>query len=349
MSSSISNSNNYIKSKRKRSSPSKKQEISAKKSKNNYFSENESDSDEDISKSAKQENSLGQLTKNFLDYIKKRGRVRININDLVNDLKVKKRRIYDITNVLQGIGYIEKKGKNEILWIKNENTMNIPNSKITVPSESYIANYSKLKSELEELKNQNNLLDDSLNKYREEFKIISEKQEFPEYGYITFKDITDFSLNEKLNFMVIKAPKGTAINVIDDEEAKKAYSKIKIQMDNGKIQKNEKLLNTLENLHHIFFTSNDEKLKIYKIDNGEIKEHFGEENVDINDSLTANNNFLSNNNKVSNINEKEFSEKNKKLNQKQYFTFDNFNDNKISKNKKEESNNYNLGISSIFK
>jgi transcription factor E2F3 len=53
------------------------------------------------------ENSLGELTKNFVNYIKTSGRKTININDLVHELKVKKRRIYDITNVLEGIGYIQ--------------------------------------------------------------------------------------------------------------------------------------------------------------------------------------------------------------------------------------------------
>ena len=39
-------------------------------------------------------------------------------------------------------------------------------------------------------------------------------------------------------------------------------------MENGKIQKDEKLLlNTLENQHHIFFSSQDKELKIYKIAN----------------------------------------------------------------------------------
>ena len=359
MSSSISNSNNFIKAKRGRSTTSKKLDNSSKKTKNNYYSENESDSDDDNSKEIKQENSLGQLTKNFLDYIKKKGRVPININDLVKDLKVKKRRIYDITNVLQGIGYIEKKGKNEILWIKNENTINIPNSKNDIPLESYITNYSQLKVELEGLKDQKKKIEENLDKFREEFKLISEKQQFPKYGYITFKDITDFSINENLNFMVIKAPKGTLINVIDDEEAKKAYTKIKIQMDNGKIQKNEKLLSTLENLHHIFFNSQDEKLKIYKIENGEIKQQFDEENNDINDSLKINNNFFTNNSseqkKILNnnlYNEKNSNEKNNPtLSHQQYFTFDNFiqNNNNNSNNKKEESNIYNFGISSIFK
>lgn len=49
------------------------------------------------------ENSLGELTKNVIKYIKKSGENEIQINSLVDDLKVKKRRIYDITNVLEGI------------------------------------------------------------------------------------------------------------------------------------------------------------------------------------------------------------------------------------------------------
>jgi hypothetical protein len=35
----------------------------------------------------------------------------------VERLKVQKRRIYDITNVLEGIGLIRKGGKNRIKWI----------------------------------------------------------------------------------------------------------------------------------------------------------------------------------------------------------------------------------------
>lgn len=50
----------------------------------------------------RQENSLGELTKNFIDYINTQGDKIININDVVRKLKVKKRRIYDITNVLEG-------------------------------------------------------------------------------------------------------------------------------------------------------------------------------------------------------------------------------------------------------
>ena len=339
---------------------------------NDNISESIEEEDEN-SKYTKQENSLAQLTQNFLNYIKKKGRINISINELVEDLKVKKRRIYDITNVLQGIGYLEKKGKNEILWIKDNNCINIQN-----PNNNIISSYSQLKQELDELKSQNENIEENMNKYREEFKLISQKNEFPKYGYITFDDITELSLNEKVNFMIIKAPKGTSINVIDDEESKKAYNKIKTQMENGKIQKDEKLLKTLENLHHIFFTSQDKELKIYKIDEGKINEQLNEGNNNGDDNFFYQNfSGNQNNGNEKNIgfnklyNEKNSTEKNnqnifnfnqinidkntnKNTNNKQAFNYENnYIKQALNNNKNEESfnaqNNNNFGISSVFK
>ena len=85
----------------------------------NTIEKNFPDEESDLKREdSTQENSLGQLTKDFINYIKTTGRKSININDLVNKLGVKKRRIYDITNVLQGIEYLQKSGKNEIVWTK---------------------------------------------------------------------------------------------------------------------------------------------------------------------------------------------------------------------------------------
>jgi hypothetical protein len=80
-----------------------------------YESEESSEEEEEDSRTEKgmliknkrksrqrQENSLGELTKNFITFIKQQGGREININDVVKQLKVKKRRIYDITNVLEG-------------------------------------------------------------------------------------------------------------------------------------------------------------------------------------------------------------------------------------------------------
>ncbi|MCQ2816120.1 MAG: E2F family transcription factor [archaeon] len=70
-----------------------------------------------IKKNSRQENSLGELTKNFINYVRESGKSTININDLVKKLKVKKRRIYDITNVLEGIGYIKKHQSKFLLFL----------------------------------------------------------------------------------------------------------------------------------------------------------------------------------------------------------------------------------------
>ena len=312
---STSNSNKLLKLKRERGnsksdSSNKKSQNSKTKSLKIKTISNKEKLDTDSIKSAdyeaddenpeetKQENSLGQLTRNFLDYIKKKGRVNININDLVNDLGVKKRRIYDITNVLQGIGYIEKKGKNEISWKRNNQSSNTPENTNPLPN-NYLNNFNKLKIEFEALKKEDMENEDKLNKYREEFSLLSKRQEFPRYGYLTFKDILNFSKSDNLDFLIIKAAKGTVINVIDEEESKKAFNKIESQMKNGKIQKNEKLLESLRNTHHIFFTSTkDEKLKIFRVQNGVLSETIknkqkGAENI--NNKNICNNNIIYNN------------------------------------------------------
>ena len=114
------NSKKFLKSKTKRQNQNQDSNKKQKSSKKSFSYENEyengseskskdSEIDEDISKWGKQDNSLAQLTQNFLNYIKNKGRINISINELVKDLNVKKRRIYDITNVLQGIGHLEKK------------------------------------------------------------------------------------------------------------------------------------------------------------------------------------------------------------------------------------------------
>lgn len=48
----------------------------------------------------------------------------LDLNEAVEVLKVQKRRIYDITNVLEGIEYVQKTHKNTIKWIaNNENSV----------------------------------------------------------------------------------------------------------------------------------------------------------------------------------------------------------------------------------
>ncbi len=62
------------------------------------------------------ENTLMQLTHRFTTLLQNAPQGTIDLNDAAAQLLVQKRRIYDITNVLEGIGLIEKQGKNHVMW-----------------------------------------------------------------------------------------------------------------------------------------------------------------------------------------------------------------------------------------
>jgi hypothetical protein len=59
----------------------------------------------------RQDNSLSVLTKKFIELIKERKGYTIDLNKAVDELGVQKRRIYDKTNVLEGLNYVEKSQK----------------------------------------------------------------------------------------------------------------------------------------------------------------------------------------------------------------------------------------------
>ncbi|KAH9527906.1 E2F transcription factor 3, variant 2 [Dermatophagoides farinae] len=62
------------------------------------------------------ETSLGQLTRKFISLLEDSSDGSINLNDASQVLQVQKRRIYDITNVLEGVGLLHKTSKNNIQW-----------------------------------------------------------------------------------------------------------------------------------------------------------------------------------------------------------------------------------------
>lgn len=60
------------------------------------------------------ESSLSVLTKKFLELLKHSKDQKVDLNEASNLLNVQKWRIYDITNVLEGVNIIKKFSKNII-------------------------------------------------------------------------------------------------------------------------------------------------------------------------------------------------------------------------------------------
>ena len=143
--------------------------------------------------------ALAIVSEAIIEYVKTKGLELININEIVKKLKVKKRRIYDITNVLEGIGYIKKLGKNQIKWIKadfwKENIILNNNNEDSNKINKFL-----------ELKKENEKLDLFLKEINLEFEKINEKPETKNYAYVTYDDLKNLADNNNNKMIAIKAP-----------------------------------------------------------------------------------------------------------------------------------------------
>ncbi|KAI8068069.1 E2F/DP family winged-helix DNA-binding domain-containing protein [Gongronella butleri] len=70
--------------------------------------------------SCRYDSSLSLLTKKFIQLIQAKHGQDLDLKQAAQQLNVQKRRIYDITNVLEGIQLIEKVSKNRVRWIGHE-------------------------------------------------------------------------------------------------------------------------------------------------------------------------------------------------------------------------------------
>ncbi|XP_078255366.1 transcription factor E2F6 isoform X2 [Rhinoraja longicauda] len=101
-------------------------------------------------KKARFDVSLVRLTQQFMELVSEAPDGVLDINDVARMLGVRKRRVYDITNVLDGIHLVRKKSKNRIEWIGKN------------PQETlgYEAQSRKLKKELADLTTVEDSLDE---------------------------------------------------------------------------------------------------------------------------------------------------------------------------------------------
>lgn len=68
----------------------------------------------------RKENGLVELTKKFIQLLVESKCKSLDLNKAMGELSVQKRRIYDITNVLEGINLIVRYKKNHVKWIATD-------------------------------------------------------------------------------------------------------------------------------------------------------------------------------------------------------------------------------------
>ncbi|EFJ09877.1 hypothetical protein SELMODRAFT_229421 [Selaginella moellendorffii] len=156
------------------------------------------------------DSSLGLLTKKFINLIDQAEDGVLDLNNAADTLHVQKRRIYDITNVLEGIGLIEKKLKNRIRW---------KGLGLSVADSDSTGLLSSLQSEVDDLHAQEESLDEKIRAMREKLKTMCEDVSNQQWLYVTEDDIKGLPCFQNETLIAIKAPQGTTLEVPDPDEA----------------------------------------------------------------------------------------------------------------------------------
>jgi len=177
---------------------------------------------------SRHEKSLGLLTAKFVTLLQEAQDGVLDLKIAADQLAVRqKRRIYDITNVLEGIGLIEKRSKNSIQWKgagPGCNTKEISEKLQT------------LKAEIDHLESIERALDEQKLWVQQSLKNVSEDIDNEKHAYVSHDDVCKCYQGETL--LAIQAPSGTQLEVPPPEiqpGMPKPKYQIHLNSDNGPI------------------------------------------------------------------------------------------------------------------
>ncbi|XP_066579383.1 transcription factor E2F5 isoform X3 [Amia ocellicauda] len=170
--------------------------------------------------SSRHEKSLGLLTAKFVSLLQEAKDGVLDLKVAADSLAVRqKRRIYDITNVLEGVGLIEKKTKNSIQW-KGVNTG--CNTKEVLDQVQY------LKAQIEDLEMKEKELDTRKTWLQQSIKNVSDDPVNSRFAYVTHEDICNAFSGDTL--LAVIAPSGTQLEVPVPELSQNGQKKYKVNL-----------------------------------------------------------------------------------------------------------------------
>ncbi|XP_074971222.1 transcription factor E2F2 isoform X2 [Phalacrocorax aristotelis] len=149
--------------------------------------------------------SLGLLTKKFIRLLNESPDGVVDLNRAAEVLEVQKRRIYDITNVLEGIQLIRKKSKNNIQWMGTgifEDT-------------AVAAKQQVLRGELAELARTERTLDQLVQDCALQLRQLADDEANRRLAYVTYQDLRAISSFQEQTVIAVKAPPETQLEVPD--------------------------------------------------------------------------------------------------------------------------------------
>lgn len=151
--------------------------------------------------------SLAILAKKFLSLLKESPSLELDLNYAASVLETHKRRLYDITNVLEGIGYIKKKLKNSIHYIRDKGKEKcVECGRVSIET-------GKETDEIKELLKEEKEIEDKLIIINNELQILANQEENINLAYVTYTDLKDLDNSTgPVSLFAIKTPPGTLLD-----------------------------------------------------------------------------------------------------------------------------------------
>jgi len=145
------------------------------------------------------------------------------LNTASSVLEVQKRRIYDITNVLEGVGLLSKTSKNNIKWNGGslDRCITGPNGcspLATIAKDGKLPSKLDLEKDNAQLEEKEKKLDELIKKLTNDLQKASEDVENKKYLYVTYRDIRRIKEFSDQTVIAIKAPLETKLEVPDPSE-----------------------------------------------------------------------------------------------------------------------------------
>ncbi|KAG0452702.1 hypothetical protein HPP92_025094 [Vanilla planifolia] len=160
------------------------------------------------STSCRYDNSLSLLTKKFLSLLLEASDGTVDLNKAARELDVQKRRMYDITNVLEGIGLVEKGLKNMI---------RLKATHMSRPKE--VEDYkARLRAEVETLRMKEHKLDWMIRTRHDQIGALFGDENSKKLLHVTREDINSLHCFEDSTLLAIEAPHGTIVEVPDPND-----------------------------------------------------------------------------------------------------------------------------------
>ncbi|KFZ53720.1 Transcription factor E2F6, partial [Antrostomus carolinensis] len=168
--------------------------------------------------------SLVYLTRKFMDLVRTAPDGVLDLNEVATTLGVRKRRVYDITNVLDGIHLIQKRSKNLIQWVGSNLDQVVGKA----------SEQQDLKDELSDLSAMEEALDELIKDCAHQLFELTDDKENAKYpfnscitltwfwlqvlgylviAYVTYQDICSIQAFQEQIVIAIKAPEETKLEI----------------------------------------------------------------------------------------------------------------------------------------